>query len=488
MRAALGLISLIVLSSVLLFGQAPSGGGQRPIAFGHVTVIDATGSPAQPDMTVVVTGDRITALGKFGSVRIPANAQIKDARGRFMIPGLQEMHTHVFIRERKSFPLYSLYLFIAHGVTGIRDFGSTGVKDDFGDYPFRQDTEWRQAVSAGSILGPRINMSLTVVNGPKVAGYPRTWLTVSNAAEAREMVRFLKDQGADFIKEYDELSPDSYFALVDEAKKQGIPVAGHVPTSVSAAEASDAGQRSLEHNYGVPSGCSSKEAEIMQKETALWGPGKPAMRGILPVDDVKAMIGSYDEAKCKALFAKFVRNNTFVDPSMLRARGGGVQASDPRVVKWFSPALREYSYPASRPTNPQNPAVAEARRLAYGYHSRLVKEMQRSGVKMLVGTDDSFFGTSLHEELVEFVKAGLTPMEALQIATKNAAEYYGKLDTFGTVEKGKVADLVLLDANPLESIENTQKISAVVVGGHLLERSELDQLLTLVESTNHILR
>ncbi len=125
----------------------------------------------------------------------------------------------------------------------------------------------------------------------------------------------------------------------------------------------------------------------------------------------------------------------------------------------------------------------------YEYHCRLVKEMQRSGVKMLVGTDDSYFGSSLHEELVEFVKAaGLTPMEALQIASRNAAAYYGKLDSQGTVEKGKLADLVLLDANPLESIENTQKISAVVVNGRLLDRKDLDRLLAQVESANTILR
>jgi imidazolonepropionase-like amidohydrolase len=488
MRAALVSLSVVAFSSTLLFGQPQTGSGQQPLAFTHVTVIDATGSAPQPDMTVIVTGDRISALGRFGTVPVPSNALVTESRGRFMIPGLQEMHTHAFIRSRKSFPLYTFYLFIANGVTGIRDFGSTGGKDDFGDYKFRGDGEWRQAVSAGTILGPRVNMSLTVVNGPRAEGYPRSWLTVANAAEAREMVKFLKDQGADFIKEYDELSRESYFALLDEAKKQNMPVAGHVPTSVTAAEASDAGQRSLEHNYGVLSGCSSKETEIMQKETALWGPGKGAMRGILPSDDIKAMVSSYDETKCKALFAKFVKNNTFVDPSMLRARGGGVPATDPRVVKYFSPALREYSFPATRTPRPPDPANVEARRLAYEYHSRLVKEMQRSGVKMLVGTDDSYFGSSLHEELVEFVKAGLTPMEALQIATKNAAEYYGRADSSGTVEKGKVADLVLLNASPLDSIENTQKISAVVVNGRLLNRKDLDGLLAAVESPNHISR
>src|SRR6516164_9279660 len=151
-----GLLSIIGLSSTLLFAQAQSAPDQRPLAFTHVTVIDATGSPAQPDMTVLVSGNRISALGKFGTVTIPGDAQVTDARGRFVIPGVQEMHTHAFIRSRKSFPLYTFYLFLANGVTGIRDFGSTGGKDDFGDYKFRGDEEWRQAVSAGSILGPRV--------------------------------------------------------------------------------------------------------------------------------------------------------------------------------------------------------------------------------------------------------------------------------------------------------------------------------------------
>ena len=487
MRAALALLSLAILASVALIAQVPAQGA-RPLAFTHVTVIDATGAPAQPDMTVVTTGSRITAVGRFGAVPVPAGAQVVEARGKFLIPGLQEMHTHVFIRANKSFPLYTLYLFLAHGITTVRDFGTVGVKDDFGDYPFRQDTGWRQAISVGSVLGPRLNMSLTVVNGPKAVGYPRTWLTVANATEARQMVTFLKAQGADFIKEYDELSRDSYFALVDEAKKQGVPVAGHVPTSVSVAEASDAGQKSLEHNYGVASGCSARETEFIQKETALWGEGQSAMRGILPIAEIKALIASYDETKCKALFAKFVRNNTFVTPSMVRARGSAVPATDPRVVKWFSPALREYTYPASRQGGAPNPAAAESRRLAYEHHSRLVKEMQRAGVKMLAGTDGSFFGTSFHEELGEFVKAGLTPMEALQIATKNAAEYYGTSRTSGTVEQDKVADLVLLDANPLESIDNTKRIAAVVVNGRLLDRTELDRMLALVESPNHVTR
>jgi imidazolonepropionase-like amidohydrolase len=473
----------IFVFSTLCFAQEVPPANQRPLAFTHVTVIDATGAPAKPDMTVVVSGNRIASIGKTGQVTPPANARVIDAAHKFMIPGLWEMHTHAFIRSRKSFPLYVMYLFVAYGVTGIRDMGSPGLPDDFGDYPYLQDVQWRQAINEGAIIGPHLNLSLTVVNGPHVPGYPRAWAPVADAAQAREEVIYLKKLGADSIKEYDQLSRDAYFALADEAKKQGLPFAGHVPILVSAAEASDAGQRSLEHDYGVLFGCSSKEKELMQKEEELYGSGKAPMRGILRLDDVKSLVNSYDEDKASSLFAKFVKNDTFVTPSLVRASVDRVPATDPRVVKYFSPALREYSYPAH--PREANPETVEAQKLMYQYHLRLVAAMQRAGVKMLVGTDGSFFGSAVHDELVEMVKAGLTPMQALQTATKNAADYLGKLDSLGTVEKGKTADLVLLDANPLESISNTEKISAVVLNGNLLDRKMLDRLLAQVERASH---
>jgi len=164
MKTRLGLLSLIFLSSTLLVAQQGPASDLRPFAFTHVTVIDATGVAAQPDMTVVVSGDRITELGKTGQVAIPRNALVTDATNQFMIPGLWDMHTHVFIRSRKSFPLYVMYLFLANGVTGVRDMGTPGVRDDFGDFPYLQDLEWRQAISAGAILGPRLNLSLTIID------------------------------------------------------------------------------------------------------------------------------------------------------------------------------------------------------------------------------------------------------------------------------------------------------------------------------------
>lgn len=486
MKIVLGSLWIVLVSFTLIHAQEQETTDQRPLAFTHVTVIDTTGASQQTDMTVIVSGNRIAAVGKASNINVPANAVVTDATNKFMIPGLWEMHTHAFIRSRKSFPLYVMYLLLASGVTGVRDMGSPGERDDFGDFPYLHDLEWRQAIGAGAILGPRLNLALTIVNGPHVPGYPRNWAAVADAAQARDEVISLKKLGADLIKVYDQLPRDAYFAIADEAKKQGLPFAGHIPILVSAAEASDAGQKSLEHDYGVLFGCSTREAELMQKEEGLYGAGRPVMRGILRLDDVKMLVATYSEAKAASLFVKFVRNDTYVTPSLVRASIDRPPVTDPRVVKYFSPALREYSYPASS-SRPPSPDVLEAQNLMYQYHLRIVGAMQRNGVKMLVGTDSSFFGAAVHDELAEFVKAGLTPMQALQTATINPARYFGKSDSMGTVEKGKLADLVLLDANPLEAIDNIRKISAVVADGHLLDRRELDRLLAQVESTNKLL-
>ena len=306
---ALGSISLFLLLSTLSSAQELPATDGRPLAFTHVTVIDATGAAAQSDMTVVVSGNHITALGKADRVTIPGNALVTHANNKFMIPGLWDMHTHAFMRKNKMLPLLTMFLYIANGVTGVRDMGDQGMRDDFGDFPYVQDFEWRQAISVGAIPGPRLVLSGVIVDGPKStrAG----WASVADASQAREEVIFLKKLGADFIKVYDHLPRDAYFAIADETKKQGLPFAGHVPLAISAAEASDAGQKSEEHLYGVLFGCSSKETELMQKVKD----GDP-MRGLL--DNVKTLVDSYSDDKAASLFARFVTNHTYQTPTLVR--------------------------------------------------------------------------------------------------------------------------------------------------------------------------
>jgi adenine deaminase len=186
------------------------------------------------------------------------------------------------------------------------------------------------------------------------------------------------------------------------------------------------------------------------------------------------LIDTFSEEKAQALYAKFVKNGTYIAPSFLREWGGLKQRSmtEPRLA-FTSAALQAETQAQVKNFRPQNVA---ANQMIHQAHYRIVKEMQRAGVKLLAGTDGRLFGFDLHDELEELVTAGLTPMQALQTATKNAADYFGKLDSMGTVEKGKVADLVLLDANPLDSIANATKINAVVVNGLLLDRKALDRM------------
>lgn len=442
------------------------------IAFTHVTVIDMTGAPPKPDMTVVIAADRITAIGKAGKVRIPRGAQIIDAAGKFLIPGLWDMHAH-FTETERSFPM-----FIANGVLGVRNMG--GKPEDL----FR----WRKEVAEGKLLGPRILACGPIVDGfPIVAHGPA--VSVSTAAEGREMVDKLKQQGADFIKVYDNVSRDAYFAIINEAKRVGFPVVGHVPLSVTTMEASDAGQQSIEHLGTILEGCSTIENELRRLEAEPMPSGgdfseiprRIAARG-------ERMLDSYDEQKAKQLFAHLVKNHTWQVPTLVTKRALTFiddfdRNGDERLKyipqadqKWWSPKqnfLLRYRTPGY--------IVYSKRR--FQKELDLVGAMHRPGVPLMTGTDLSipytFAGFSLHDELGLFVQAGLTPMEALQAATRNPAVFLNELSSQGTIERGKIANLVLLEANPLENIRNTQRIDAVVLDGRYLPKEALQKMLAV---------
>lgn len=239
---------LLVLSSVI--AQPKSSPDQEVLVFTHVTVIDATGAPAKPDMSVVITGDRITAIGRSGKVRIPKGAKIINASGKYMIPGLWDMHIHSggYENGKKNFP----YLF-ARGITGVRDMGS----------PLEEILRLRREVNEGRIPGPRMAIAGPLLQGPLPFQIPLI-ISVNDQAEAKRTVVYLKERGVDFIKVHDAVPRNIYFAIAEESKRHGIPFAGHVPPSISALEATAAGQRSIEHLggsfYGVLLGCSTRQA------------------------------------------------------------------------------------------------------------------------------------------------------------------------------------------------------------------------------------
>jgi imidazolonepropionase-like amidohydrolase len=464
----------VCLTVVALAGALPARAEDAPaksLAITGVTVIDATGAPALRDMTVVVTGDRITAVAKSGEVGIPEGAHIVDGKGKYLIPGLWDMHVHTV---NPSF----LPLYLANGVTGVRDMHALDLDATFG---------LRKQVQEGKQPGPRIVAAGPLVDGPKplVPGS----LVAANAAEGREAVRKLKTMGADFVKVYTKLPRDAYLCIADEAKKQGLPLAGHVPESVSAAEASDLGQKSIEHLTGVELACSDSEDELRREAvaTVIKADNRVTMELLGRIDARAA--DSFSDKKARALYARFVRNGTWQVPT-LTVLHSLVSLDDPKFtadprVKYMPPSLS--SYWSLIKLSPEMTAGLKRR---YKRATGRVQAMHQAGVPFLAGTDTPgvpyvFPGFSLHDELAMLVAdGGFTPLEALLVATRDPARFLGREKDLGTVEPGKLADLVLLDADPLADIHNTTKIAAVVANGRLLPRQELDRMLTDVEASN----
>jgi hypothetical protein len=452
----------LVLLPALLLAQSKHDLQQEPLVLTHVTVIDVAGGPPKPDMTVVITDDRISDIGEAKNVSVPPGAKVVNAAGKFLIPGLWDMHVHWYIKD-------SLTLFTANGVTGIRQmFGNSDL------------LRWRQDIAKGSLQGPRMVVASPIIDGPQPV-WP-TSIAVRNEAEGRKAVRKVKQWGADFVKVYSLLPRDAYFGIGDEAKRQGLPFVGHVPLSVSPAEASDAGQKSIEHLTGILIECSDKEAELREEIVQAHSPGVRARAEAIALE-------TYNNRKAAELFERFVKNETWQCPTLTVLRSnaylGDESFRSDRRLKYVSLQIKERW--SLRIANRNEGNYTNAKRV-YQKELEIVGAMRRAGVEFLAGTDTGnpfcFPGFSLHDELALLVKAGLTPVEALRSATLNPAKFLGLDKTLGTIEHGKIADLVLLDANPLEDIRNTQRINAVVSNGRLFDRKALDKMLAQAEQAH----
>ena len=457
------LFSLPTLAWMLYL--TPCAAAQSTLVLNHVNVIDATGTPVQSDMALVIRSARIVSIAKSGASPLPKGAQVIDGTGRYLIPGLWDMHVHmVFGDWLPKDEKVILPLFVVNGVTGVRDMG--------GDLETLRS--WRSQIAAGKLLGPRLVIAGPMLDGP-VPRFPSS-APVKDAADARKIVDNLKRDGADFIKIQSLIPRDGYFAAADEAKKLGIPFVGHVPDAVRASEASNAGQQSIEHLTGIFEGCSSVEDELMKGPK---GPGR--------------FVATYDKARASSLIALLAKNHTWQVPTLVWEHGQWLIDEsnfdhDP-LAKYAPAAWKDRTWPMftrdilrDMDTDP-----APTRERFVQMELEMVDQMHRAGVPFLAGTDTAagvhvFPGFSLHEELASFVKAGFTPMEALQTATRNPAQFFGRLEDLGTVEAGRIADLVLLDANPLDDIHNTQKINAVVLAGRFFSRKELDEMLQRVQA------
>jgi imidazolonepropionase-like amidohydrolase len=433
------------------------------------------------DSTVVIERQRISALGPSVSTAIPRGAKIIAGSGKFLIPGLADMHIHLTgAGEPSGSREFLIPLLVANGITTVRDMG--------GKVEFLKAL--REQINFGKRVGPQIFFT-----GPYLDGNPPSFqpsIVVQTPTEAVAAVDELKYEGVDFIKVQSRLQPDPYHAIARESQKQEIRFVGHVPDSVTAAAASDAGQASIEHLTGVLLGCSSREGELRQRRLAPVPPGETKNRPVARERTwIKDLLDSYSPQRASSLFGKFAANQTWQVPTfpllihLAYLVPETDRIGDPRL-KYIPREVRKTWDKTRKDLLESSTTVDfEQRRELVKDSIAAVKAMNEENVQFMAGTDAAapnvFPGFSLHEDLAYFVEAGLTPMQALQAATVRPAGFLHRDAEQGTIRIGKRADLVLLDANPLENIRNTQKIRSVILNGKLLDRHDLDALLAQVE-------
>lgn len=450
-------------------------------ALTHVTLIDATGAPPKPDMTILVKGRRIAAIGRTGTIALPPGARVLDLAGRHVIPGLIESHVHSAGPKAVVPPLYALT-----GVTTVREMRGEALHH-----------RWRDEIDGGRLLGPR-----WIIGSPIVDGRPSlhtsdtgSLIEVASVPEAREAVRRVKRDGADFVKVYSRLTREAYFAIADEARRQGVPFAGHCPDTVAIAEAVRAGHRTIEHMDAPLLATSSREREIRRGMAAITVDAsqdtfhryRDWYRQVHLLEHTAAR--SFDPVRAGALFDDLARHGRAVVPT-LRIHQALETPETNRVTD-------EWRYLPSSMTGWWKDVIAvmtggrtseeeDRIREIFEHRKALVGRMERAGVPLLAGTDTGnpylVPGFALHDELALLVDAGLTPMQALRAATARPASAFGLSGEVGTVEQGKRADLVVLDADPLADIRNTRRVHALVVDGRLIDPDERARLLADVES------
>jgi len=433
------------------------------------TVVDVRTGALLPDRTIAIRGDSIVSVTAGSRTPLPPARRVVDARGKFVIPGLSDMHVHfgggpaLVAENRALLPLY-----VAHGVTAVRDAAA-----DLSDVVLA----WRDSVARGLLQGPTIFTS-----GPKLEGIASVWpgdLEVGSRAEVDRALDSLQALRVDFVKLTDNtLDPALFLYALGELRKRGLTSSAHVPQPVAVRDAVEAGLGSIEHmSYAIKAG-SPREAELSRARAAGRLPSR------VPAEDA---VARYDSATAMATYRLMARRGTAITPTLLISRTLAYldrdDHADDEYLRYIGPGLQAtYRGRVERAARDDSAAIARRHR-AFEFSSAKLPLLKRAGVTILAGTDAGFLnsyvypGIGLHQELELLVAAGLSPLDALRAATIDGARFLHRERRAGTVEPGRVADLVILDRDPLRDIRATRDIHAVVLRGAYLDRAALDGML-----------
>jgi hypothetical protein len=465
-----------------------------------VTIVNTRDGSLTPGMAVVVDNGKIVKIAPVASVRVTGTAQAIDASGKYVVPRYIDMHAHVV--DGADMPTKPWPLLIANGITGFRQMSGSPEL-------LARGQRLRQEIAAGIVVAPE-PLALVGRLFNTVAEGGRAGITTPAQAVAEVMDQ--KRAGTDFIKVIN-VSRDVFFATVEESKKQGLDVVGHLFPAVSGTDASNAGMRAYEHLGAILGNilfdCSIDETAvrhglIAQAIARAQQPAPPPNPEIIlrvlttptialrqgDVELIQRAIDTYSEDRCRALARLLAKNETWQALTLIRTKTMLMpdlpEFQDDPNLKYVAPAVRTRWREALEIYN-RAPAAAKATYKAlYEYDLRLVGFLKEAGVKIVAGDDLGggwvVAGFGLHREFRELAKAGLSPLEVLQTATLNGAEFLRRTATMGTVEEGKNADLVLLDANPIAGVENLDRIWGVALRGSYYSRSALDKMTDDIEA------
>ncbi|NAS29411.1 amidohydrolase family protein [Flavobacteriaceae bacterium R38] len=443
------------------------------VLISSVNIVDVVSGKVIENQSVGINGDTIALIESADKSQNHTGATTIDGTNKFIMSGLWDNHVHFrggeeLIKANKDF----LKLFIVNGITGVRDAGGDLTPDVLA---------WKTAINNNNLIGPAIFTS-----GPKLDGPNPTWagsIEVENESQIITAIDSLESLNVDFIKIYDSrISRESYLTILKEAKKRGMLTSGHMPFTVNLGEAIENGIGSVEHLYYILKGCSSKEKEITEAvirgEMGFW-------------DSFEEVMRTYDDEIAKNTFEALKQQNTHVVPTLhigdvLSYLDENDHTTD-EYLSYIDPGIIKTYEGRIRGALNASPEAKIRRKNLQKMFVELVPRLQKAGVKMLAGSDSGAFnsytypGISLHKELEEMVKSGLTTQEALKTSTYNGAAFLGHDDHYGTFALGKSSDLIILSGNPLEDITNTRTIEYVILGETVLNKENLNQMLATLK-------
>lgn len=418
----------------------------------NINIVDVQNGGVLANQNVLIEGNKIKAI-YLEEVDVPDSTQIIDGEAKYLMPGLWDMHGHFLGNYQEYAPLL-----IANGVTGIREMS--------GEYSTLDSV--KKEIAIGNKFFPDIYSA-----GNIIEGRPKWWnwsVLVQNKIEAVKEVENQLEQGIDFIKIYTGLNRESYFAIAEKCRQVGKPFAGHIPSSVSMWEAIDAGQQSSEHLYGLLEACIPDIGQLKNKP-------------VFGTEHYQCLLDNFQREKFDSLTRKLANSNTWLCPTLTMVKNYSMLdnpelKNDPRMKYMPKEDLRWWNR-----GNAYEKSHYDVCRSHFKLEQGLLGDLEKAGVKIIAGTDFKnpycYPGFSLHDELELMVDGGMSVLSVLQSATSNAAKFINRENEFGSIEMGKTASLLLLDANPLANISNTKKISGVFQRGKYYNKKDLEEILLL---------